>query len=463
MPTTGEVLIDRLRSGSRPGARADDYRVALVIEGGGMRGAVSAGVVVGLDHLGFRDAFDLVVGTSAGAIGGAFFVTGKGPESVAMYYDELNTTPFLSKKRLMRRGAALDVAYLIETAAPRRGLDFEAVGVSDVPLYATLTPVALEGGIELVRVDGDAERVSSILQATASLPVLAGESKQVDGEFYVDGGLTEQIPWRSATGLGATHILVAASRHVSGTKPRSAQNFLERMALPRVIKSMHGTRVAEVARTLPTRATMESWSLRAVVDGYACALTPDGQRWDGDIELIEIADGVELPERMETSRERLVDAVMLGAQAAVDHFGLERVEVVQQIVLTHPDLPGVYARERELPILIRQEAQVPDPASGSATPDEDADPIDAGRAETAAAADTPPSTATPDRKARSAKPRRRGVGRTTRRSTKSQKGARSDDEQAHDGPDDATPAADPDDEPPAASGDGFETARTLPR
>ena len=65
-----QVLLDRARSGSKPGARTDPHRVALVIEGGAMRGVVSGGMVTGLEALGLRDAFDAVYGSSAGAFGG---------------------------------------------------------------------------------------------------------------------------------------------------------------------------------------------------------------------------------------------------------------------------------------------------------------------------------------------------------------------------------------------------------
>jgi hypothetical protein len=38
------VLGERTRAGSLPGAREDGNRVALAIEGGGMRGTISAGM-----------------------------------------------------------------------------------------------------------------------------------------------------------------------------------------------------------------------------------------------------------------------------------------------------------------------------------------------------------------------------------------------------------------------------------
>lgn len=356
MPSTSEVLLERLRSGSKPGERNDDHVVALVVEGGGMRGTVSAGMLIALDQLGFRDTFDMVVGTSAGALEGAFFITGMASSAASMYYDELSQEPFLSKKRLMRLGPALDVHYLIYEASPRRGLSFHQVSNSPIPLYATLTPVDADNETKLVHAGGGAERTAAILQATVSLPVLGGDSKEVDERYYVDGGLTEQIPWHSAATLGATHMLIAPSKFVSGTEERASQGALSVMALAPLIRSMHGAHVAEIVKSLTDRSTYEMWCLREIIDGNATPLTRDGSVWKGHAELIELASDTELPDRLESERGKLVDAVMAGSAAVLSHFGLDTVSVEQQVVLTHPDVPGLEFRRDGLADVVLRDA-----------------------------------------------------------------------------------------------------------
>jgi len=54
------VLAERARAGSQPGERDDGFLVALAIEGGGMRGTISAGMALALDELGLVPAFDAV-------------------------------------------------------------------------------------------------------------------------------------------------------------------------------------------------------------------------------------------------------------------------------------------------------------------------------------------------------------------------------------------------------------------
>jgi hypothetical protein len=61
-------------SGSRPGHRTDPYKLGLVVQGGGMRGVVSAGALTILHFLGLRRVFDATYGSSAGAMNLTYFL-----------------------------------------------------------------------------------------------------------------------------------------------------------------------------------------------------------------------------------------------------------------------------------------------------------------------------------------------------------------------------------------------------
>jgi Patatin-like phospholipase len=69
------ALASRAQAGSQPRARDDGLRIALAIEGGGMRGIISAGRALALHELGLVPAFDAVYGASAGAITGAWLLS----------------------------------------------------------------------------------------------------------------------------------------------------------------------------------------------------------------------------------------------------------------------------------------------------------------------------------------------------------------------------------------------------
>ena len=49
-----QLLMDRLQSGSKPGARSDNFKLGLAVEGGGMRGCVTGGGLRALCDMGAR-------------------------------------------------------------------------------------------------------------------------------------------------------------------------------------------------------------------------------------------------------------------------------------------------------------------------------------------------------------------------------------------------------------------------
>src|ERR1700744_5722963 len=122
-------LIHRRRDeGSQPGARSDGRRVALVIEGGGMRGVVSAGMTAAIEQLGLRDAFDEVHGASAGAFNSAFLLAGQAAYLTALYPPGFGDPRFVSAIRALRGGPAFDMDHVINHVWTReRPLRFDAV------------------------------------------------------------------------------------------------------------------------------------------------------------------------------------------------------------------------------------------------------------------------------------------------------------------------------------------------
>src|SRR5450755_26329 len=100
MTQFAELLL--ARRGTLPGARADDARIALVIEGGGMRGIVAGGAVSALHDLGVTNCCEAVYGASAGAISGAYLLAGTPHAGTRLYTDRLVSGRFIDASRLLR-------------------------------------------------------------------------------------------------------------------------------------------------------------------------------------------------------------------------------------------------------------------------------------------------------------------------------------------------------------------------
>lgn len=72
-----KAMIQRWKSKSKPTNRnnSDTMKIALSIEGGGMRGCVAAGSSAAINFLGLNDAIDIVYGSSAGSMIGSYFIS----------------------------------------------------------------------------------------------------------------------------------------------------------------------------------------------------------------------------------------------------------------------------------------------------------------------------------------------------------------------------------------------------
>ncbi len=107
-----QAIAQRRERGSVPGRRQDDFKIALAIEGGAMRGVVSSGMVAGLEYLGLLPAFDVVYGTSAGAINGAYFVAGQAAYGATIYYEHINNSKFINPLRCLCGDPSVSLEFL---------------------------------------------------------------------------------------------------------------------------------------------------------------------------------------------------------------------------------------------------------------------------------------------------------------------------------------------------------------
>lgn len=207
------LLHERKRTGSKPLNRADGARLGLAVEGGGMRGVVSASMLVALEDLGFTETFDVVYGASSGAINAAYFLLGEGawyPASI--YHDDLTTRRFLNMRNLFIGKAPLDLEYAFGIVVDKlKPLDYEGVINSKIPLRIAITLVdecrtLVTGDIH------SPEELKAALLASAWLPIGARGTASYQGRRAVDGGVLTALPFRLALDDGCTHVLSLSTR-----------------------------------------------------------------------------------------------------------------------------------------------------------------------------------------------------------------------------------------------------------
>jgi predicted patatin/cPLA2 family phospholipase len=232
-----DVLHARLRDDSLPGARNDPHRVAVVLEGGGMRGVVSAGMTAALERLGLTRCFDLVVGSSAGALNAAALLGGVARPAAAMYHTVLASRTFINPVRLLFGKPALDVRFVLA----------HADGDLDAERHQRTIASPIDFHCVALDVDSAAPREFSgmrtkdelwqVLLATTRMPWIGGEPVAIGPHRYIDGALTCPIPVGNALRAGATHVLALQTRPYG--VPRSAGGRVGESLIARYLRRLN--------------------------------------------------------------------------------------------------------------------------------------------------------------------------------------------------------------------------------
>lgn len=264
----------------------DGFKVALAVEGGGMRGCVTAGMVTAIHHLGLEDTVDCVYGSSAGTVIGAYFITRQlpwfGPE---LYYDSLTTAgnTFINSKRILRAVGlgllnprllkdvifrrnngkpVLDLNYLLNTTMQEnKPLDWETFEEMQKvqPLKVMASGLKSERAFIMDMEKGsfsNIEEMACCMRASCLLPGVAGpvmnmKSPDKDGkqqydmkprnnqkgddyEPLADALLFEPLPYRAAISEGATHVICLRSRP-DGVDVTGKSSIFERMIVRRFL------------------------------------------------------------------------------------------------------------------------------------------------------------------------------------------------------------------------------------
>jgi predicted patatin/cPLA2 family phospholipase len=201
-----------------------------------MRGVVSAGMASALERRLLLDCFDLVVGTSAGALNAAAFLAGVVEGCLAAYHAAFATRRFINPYRLLIGRAAIDVGFTLDHAD--EGLDtarHSRTVASDIPLHCIAVDVDTASAQDLTDLRSE-EDLRCALLASSRMPWIGGGPVEFRGRRWLDGGLAEPIPHRVAVRLGATHVLVLMTRPlgVSRTPPPQLANWMIERRLRRL-------------------------------------------------------------------------------------------------------------------------------------------------------------------------------------------------------------------------------------
>ena len=191
-----------------------DRKTGLVLEGGGVRGIYTAGVLDVFMEKGLT--FDGVIGVSAGAIHACSYLSGQKGRSIRYYRKYVADPRFMSFRSWLKTGDIVGAEFCYHTLPDELDLyDHEAFLKNPTPYYAVCTDVET-GEPEYVRLT-DMRGQIEYLRASASLPYFS-RIVELDGRKYLDGGCSDSIPVEAFRRMGYGRNVVVLTRDAAYRK-----------------------------------------------------------------------------------------------------------------------------------------------------------------------------------------------------------------------------------------------------
>lgn len=186
-------------------------KTGLVLEGGGMKCAYSAGV---LDR--FMDdniTFDYVIGVSAGSANAASFVSGQRGRALRFYTDHIGSKEYYGIGSYLKTGDLFGLDYIYSTLTDSDGkdpLDYEAMIASPTEFEVAVTN-AVTGKPEYYTKNDMPKDDYEYVKASSCIPAVC-RPRKIGDRFYYDGGLTDPIPVDRAFERGCKKAVVILSK-----------------------------------------------------------------------------------------------------------------------------------------------------------------------------------------------------------------------------------------------------------
>ena len=187
-----------------------DDKTALVLEGGGMRGVFTVGV---LDCFMDHDLhFPYTIGVSAGASNGLSFMSRQRGRAKRANIDLLEEYHYISPKYLIKQRNIMDFKLMFDDF-PEHIIpyDYETYAASP-DRFEMVTTNCITGLPEYHEEKHDAKRIIDIAKASCSLPFVCPIA-YVDGKPMLDGGITDSIPIERAFSQGYDKAVVVLTRN----------------------------------------------------------------------------------------------------------------------------------------------------------------------------------------------------------------------------------------------------------
>lgn len=186
-------------------------QAAMVLEGGATRGVFTSGV---LDYL-MEEQVELshVVSVSAGACNGVDYVSKQiGRTRDCTIHKEKEYDYYFGFRKFVKEKSILDMDMIFDKYPNELfPFDYDTYFASDIECEIVTTNCRT-GKAEYMTERNDRARLMKLCRASSSMPLIS-PMVEIDGDFYLDGGLADSIPIERAVKLGVKKIVVILTRN----------------------------------------------------------------------------------------------------------------------------------------------------------------------------------------------------------------------------------------------------------
>ena len=199
---------------------------ARVLEGGGLRGVFTCGVLDCFMDKGIR--FPFSVGVSAGACNGLSYMSGQRGRAKTSNIDLMDRHHYVGLKYLITQGCIMDFKLLFEDF-PEKIIPYDYPAYFSNPdRFVMVTTNCLTGKAEYFEEKSSSRRVMDIVRASSSLPFVT-KIRYVDGIPMLDGGIADSIPVEFAMSEGYEKLVVVLTRN-KGYRKKEGKMHLAKLA-----------------------------------------------------------------------------------------------------------------------------------------------------------------------------------------------------------------------------------------
>ncbi|ALC90225.1 patatin [Bacillus sp. FJAT-18017] len=203
--------------------------IGLVLEGGGMRGVYTAGVLEYFLDNGI--SFPYVIGVSAGACNAASYLSGQKGRNKVVNIDYVSDPRYLSWQNFRRNRQLFGMDFIFDEIPNKLvPYDYQAFNQNSTEFVVGTTDCISGEPIYFGKSDYGTDLLT-VLKASSSLPFIAPEIK-FGGRTLLDGGISDPIPIKKAQTEGFKKNVVILTRNEGYLKKPSRFSFLVNRKYP---------------------------------------------------------------------------------------------------------------------------------------------------------------------------------------------------------------------------------------